>query len=83
MNPEIIGSLAAFFTTVAYIPQAIKVFREKNTKGISIGMYLFITTGIALWFIYGVMIGSPSLMVTNSVTFVLSASILLMKIKHG
>jgi len=83
MNPETIGYFAAFFTTVAYIPQAIKVFREKHTTSISIGMYAMITTGIGLWFIYGLMIGSPSLLLANGITFVLALSILIMKIRHG
>ena len=83
MNPETIGYLAAFFTTAAYIPQAIKVFREKHTTSISVAMYCLISTGIALWFTYGVMIGSPSLLIANGITFVLAVGILIMKIKHG
>lgn len=83
MNPEIIGGIAAILTTAAYIPQSIKVFREKNTKSLSLGMYILITTGIATWVIYGLMIESPSLILANGITFVLALSILLMKIRHG
>ena len=46
-------------------------------------MYIFITSGIGLWFIYGVMLGSPSLMLANGISFLLALGILLMKIKHG
>jgi len=83
MNPETIGYAAAFFTTIAYIPQAIKVFRDKHTKSISLGMYSLISTGIGLWFVYGWMLGSPSLMLANGITFVLALAILGMKIRHG
>mgnify|MGYP003392962604 CR=1 len=83
MNPEIIGGIAAILTTAAYIPQSIKVFREKNTKSLSLGMYIMITTGLAAWTLYGVMIDSPSLIIANAVTFVLAASILFMKLRHG
>lgn len=83
MNPEIIGVIAAIFTTAAYIPQTIKVFREKNTTSLSLGMYLMITTGIAMWLIYGIMIDSFSIILANAVTLVLSLSILFMKIRHG
>lgn len=83
MNPEWIGYAAAFFTTAAYVPQVIKVFKERHTTSLSLFMYLLITTGIGLWFIYGVMLGSPSLMLANGISFILTLGILLMKIRHG
>lgn len=83
MDPEIIGYAAAILTTAAYVPQAIKVFRDKHTQSISLGMYSLITIGIGLWFVYGWMLGSPSLMLANGITFVLAAAILWMKLRHG
>ncbi len=83
MNPEIIGYIAAIFTTAAYIPQTIKVIREKNTKSLSLGMYLMISSGIAMWLIYGVIIESPSIILANGITLVMSLFILIMKIRHG
>lgn len=83
MNPEWIGYFAAFFTTIAYIPQAVKVFKEKNTAAISLAMYSMITTGIAAWLVYGILIGSPSLVLCNGISLVAAIAILLMKIKHG
>lgn len=83
MNPEWIGYTAAFFTTAAYVPQAMKVLRERHTQSLSLGMYAMMSTGIACWFIYGIMLGSPSLMLANGITFVLAFTILLMKMRHG
>lgn len=83
MNPEIIGYIAAALTTAAYIPQVVKVFRHKHTTSISLGMYSILACGIAAWFAYGVMIGSPSIMLANGITFVLALAILVMKLRHG
>lgn len=83
MNPEIIGGIAAVLTTAAYIPQFLKVFRDKDTKSLSLGMYSLITTGIALWLIYGLMIDSPSIIWANGITLVFASAILYMKIRHG
>lgn len=83
MNPEFIGYIAALLTTAAYIPQFIKVFREKNTASLSLGMYIMITSGIACWLIYGIMVKSPSLILANGITLALSAGILYMKIRNG
>jgi MtN3 and saliva related transmembrane protein len=83
MNPEWIGLGAAILTTAAYIPQTVKVLRERHTQSISLGMYSLISMGIFLWLVYGYMIGSPSVMLANGITLVMSVTILLMKIKHG
>ena len=83
MNPENIGYIAAILTTVAYIPQTVKVLRDKNTKSLSLGMYLMITSGIIMWLIYGIMIVSPSLIFANAITLIMAGIILFMKIRHG
>lgn len=83
MNPEIIGMLAAILTTAAYIPQTIKVLRTKDTRSLSLGMYALITGGLALWLVYGLMIGSLSIILANAVTVVMAGVILWMKIRCG
>ena len=83
MNPEWVGYIAAFLTTAAYVPQLIKVLRHKHTQSISLGMYLLISVAVAFWFVYGVMISSPSIITANAITFFMAVAILLMKIKHG
>lgn len=83
MNPEWLGYAAAFFTTAAYIPQLIKVLREKHTKSISLGMYCLISAGIALWLAYGIAIESPSLILANGITLIMALIILFMKLRHG
>ena len=41
-----LGYIAGFFTTIAFLPQVIKVWRTKSTKDISIWMFLIFTTGV-------------------------------------
>lgn len=77
-----IGSLAAFFTTIAFVPQAIQIIRTKNTQSISLAMYSFFTIGIALWLIYGILMQDFPIIMANSVTVVLSVIILTMKIRY-
>ncbi len=80
---EVIGLLAAFFTTVAYVPQTIKILKTKDTKSLSLGMYCLITTGLALWLIYGILIGDTPIIIANAITVVLSGTILVMKLRNG
>lgn len=83
INPEIIGSVAAILTTAAYIPQTYKVLSTRQTGDLSLGMYLMITTGIFGWFLYGLLIDSPSVIWANGASFIMALIILVMKIKHG
>jgi MtN3 and saliva related transmembrane protein len=75
--------MSELLTTAAYIPQTVKVLRTKHTQSLSLGMYALITSGIALWTVYGIMLESPSLIIANGLTLVMAAIILVMKIRHG
>ncbi len=77
---ENLGYIAGFFTTIAFLPQVIKVWRTKSTKDISIWMFLIFTTGVLLWLIYGLLIINYSLIIANTITLILSISILIAKI---
>lgn len=77
-----IGTIAAILTTASFLPQAIKVIKTQDTKGISLIMYLMNVTGIFLWFVYGIMIRDGALIGANGVTFVLSSIILICKLKY-
>ena len=79
---DIIGLLAAFSTTISFLPQAVKTIRTKNTSGISLSMYAVFTTGTLLWLIYGIMLPSFPVALANGVTFILAAIILVYKLKY-
>ena len=83
MSLEWLGFLAALLTTVAFVPQALKTLRTRDTSGISLGMYSVFTLGIAFWFGYGIYLGSWPMILSNVITFVLAAVILGLKVKHG
>ncbi len=83
MNPEWLGSVAATLTTVAFVPQAFKTIRSRDTRGISLAMYAVFTLGIGFWFAYGVALRSWPMMVSNVITFALAATILSLKIRYG
>ena len=80
---KLIGFAAATCTTVAYAPQAIKVWKTRSTGDISLGMFLVMVLGLALWLIYGLLSGDAPLIASNAVTMLLAGGILFMKLKYG
>jgi MtN3 and saliva related transmembrane protein len=77
---NLIGYPAAFLTTVAFVPQAWKSWRTRDLSGISLPMYALFTAGVALWLVYGALIGSMPVIVANSMTLLLAALVLRLKI---
>ncbi|MGH8750879.1 MAG: SemiSWEET transporter [Burkholderiales bacterium] len=80
---NLLGLIAGFLTTLAFVPQAWRVWKTRSVKDISLGMYVIFTSGVGLWLVYGVMIQSLPLILANIVTFVLALFILAMKIRLG
>ena len=74
-----IGMVAAICTTVAFLPQVIKVYRTKHAKDLSTSMYIIFTTGVLLWMYFGILTNTWPIIIANAVIFVLCAYILVMK----
>lgn len=83
MSGEWAGYVAATLTTVAFVPQAIKTLRTRDTKGISLGMYVVFTIGLCFWLAYGIVLDSWPMIVSNIITLVLALLILGLKLRHG
>lgn len=82
-SSELIGGIAAIITTLCWVPQAFQVIRTRETKAISLVMYLMLAVGIGLWLVYGVLIHSWPLIGANAVTLLPVLIILGMKLRHG
>ena len=79
----LIGLFAAFCTTVAFVPQVVRTWKNRSTQDLSLGMYLFYAAGIFAWLVYGVLIRDLPLIASNGVTFVLSLTMLGFKLRYG
>ncbi len=83
MNLEtILGYLAATLTTCSFLPQAIRIYKTKNTSAISVWMYSIFSAGVFFWLIYGCLIQAWPVVLANGITLLLSLWILWMKINE-
>jgi MtN3 and saliva related transmembrane protein len=78
-----LGYIAGILTTLAFLPQALKTFRTKSTKDISLGMWLLLCAGVFCWLIYGIVLGAGPIIAANAVTLLLAGIVLLLKVTHG
>jgi MtN3 and saliva related transmembrane protein len=83
MNLEWLGFAAAVLTSASFIPQAVMTIRTRDTRGISRGMYVIFTIGVAFWLAYGIAIESMPMILANTVTLALAGTILALKLRYG
>jgi MtN3 and saliva related transmembrane protein len=80
---NVVGYAAGCFATVAFVPQVVKTLKHRSTRDISLGMYALFCTGVGLWLIYGLLIASGPVIISNFVTLALAGTVLVLKLKHG
>jgi MtN3 and saliva related transmembrane protein len=77
-----IGLLAGTLTTLAFVPQVVKIWKTKHARDLSLGMFAIFSSGVLLWLWYGIEIGVTPVIVANAVTLGLSLTILFFKIRY-
>jgi MtN3 and saliva related transmembrane protein len=80
--PSVLATIAGILSTSSFVPQVIKAWRERDTRAISKHMYMVTVTAFVLWSAYGFLIGSWPMMVFNVLSLILSATILILKIRN-
>lgn len=80
---DAIGATGAVLTTVCWVPQAIKIIRDRETRAISLPGTTLCVLGVLLWLVYGLAIVDGPLIGSSVVTFAITTVILVLKIRHG
>ena len=87
MDPKIainaVGVAAALCSMGSFIPQAVKIVRERDASSVSLRMYVVTVIGFALWTGYGVLLESWPLVASNLISFALAGLILVLKLRRG
>tara|TARA_Y100001980_G_C14512202_1_gene287624 strand:+ start:218 stop:487 length:270 start_codon:yes stop_codon:yes gene_type:complete len=76
LQVEIIGLIAASFTTFAFVPQVFKIWKNSNASGVSTSMYVIMLIGICIWLYYGFLIKSLAVIIANLVSGLLQLFII-------
>jgi MtN3 and saliva related transmembrane protein len=79
---SLIGSAAAFCTTVSYFPQLKKCWETGHAGDLSLKMFSILATGVALWAIYGLLKSDPVIVAANTVSLLLLFGILYFKMRE-
>jgi len=76
---NVVGTCAALCSMSSFVPQIVKIVRDRDATSVSLRMYAVTVTGFCLWSTYGVMIGSWPVTASNVICLILSATVLGLK----
>lgn len=79
---EFVGFSASLLSVLNQFPQAIKVFRSKDTHSISLLMYCIVVVCITLWLVYGIMLKDAPLIWANALSLIPITYIFIMKLTN-
>jgi len=83
MEIEILGYTAGFLTTFSAYPQLIYSYRSADVASFDLRFLLMLFSGLLLWGIYGIVIGSLPVVLFNFFGCILWLPIICMKIKES
>ena len=80
---NVIGTAAGICSMTSFVPQIVKIVREKDASAVALRMYMVTVTGFSLWTAYGVLLGSWPVTVSNAVCLALTTTILILRWRYG
>jgi len=80
---DMVGVGAGLCSMTSFVPQIVKILREKRVQDVSLRMYVVTVAGFCLWIAYGVLLGSWPVWASNSVNLALAGTVLALKLRYG
>ena len=78
-----VGLMAGTLTTIAFVPQVVKIWLTKSADDVSYLMFGIFSVGVVLWLAYGISLGAMPIIIANVVTLVLSLLVIALKMRYG
>ncbi|MDP3733475.1 MAG: SemiSWEET transporter [Candidatus Daviesbacteria bacterium] len=79
---EIIGFAATILAPLSFLSQVIKTWKSKETKDISLGMYVIFWIGVVLWLTYGLLLKDRPIVINNIIMLTLTSIMLFFKLRY-
>ncbi|MBO9560207.1 MAG: SemiSWEET transporter [Caulobacter sp.] len=76
---SVVGTVAALLSITSFVPQIVKIWREKDAESVSLRTYLVTVTGFSCWIAYGVLIKAWPVIASNIASLLMSGAVLVLK----
>ncbi len=83
MNIHYLGYFAGILTVASFVPQVIRTWRTRHARDLSLGMFTLLVTASSLWIVYGAIIGSWPVILTNTGMVALNGALAVAKLRFS
>jgi MtN3 and saliva related transmembrane protein len=83
MMTQYLGYFAGTLTVFSFLPQVIRTWQTRRTGDLHLGMFLLLITASSLWIIYGAIIGSWPVILTNAGMVALNGALAVAKVRYS
>lgn len=77
------GVVAGLCSMASFVPQIMKIVRERDASGVSLRMYAVTMFGFACWTAYGALSQSWPVAASNIICLLLTAAIFALRLRFG
>jgi MtN3 and saliva related transmembrane protein len=77
---EILGLFAGFLTAFSSVPQSLKIIKLKQAEAVSTLTFGMLVGSYILWLVYGLIMGSVSIVFWNVIALLLGGTVLVLKL---
>ena len=78
-----LGYFAGTLTVCSFLPQVVRTWQTRRTADLHLGMFLLLVAASSLWIIYGAIIGSWPVIVTNAGMVALNGALAVAKVRYS
>lgn len=79
---EIVGYSAGAVTTLTFLPQVVKTWKEKTAKNVSLWMFIIAAINEVMWIGYGLLKDDWVIILTNAIVLVMSLTMIILKFRY-
>jgi len=79
---DALGFAAGALTTIAFVPQLLRILKTRSAHDISWWMFAILIAGIVLWLWYGIRVDALPVIIANALTLALAVAIVLLKRRY-
>lgn len=80
---QLLGTAAAAITTLTFLPQVIKTWRDKSAKEVSLLMFIIAVVNEILWIIYGILRDDMIIIATNVIMVIMALTMIYLKFRYS
>jgi MtN3 and saliva related transmembrane protein len=80
---DILGYAAGAITSLTFLPQVIKTWKEKSAKDVSLMMFIIAAVNEVMWIVYGALLNNWVIILTNAIVLAMSLTMIFLKLRYS